>query len=115
MGNWLIDNLPHIVHNEPAVPEVKPVPPLPDKIVGNNGKAGGGRENTDLPAADFPGTIEDLTGGNLQEEDGQLVCPNGVRVRPGKDGQGPRIDIPANGSKPHETIHFPPSVSFPTH
>jgi len=53
--------------------------------------------------------LGELTGGeHTAEPDGTLVGPNGVRLRPGKEGKGPRIDIPANGSTPHETIHFPP-------
>jgi hypothetical protein len=40
--------------------------------------------------------------------DGTRVGPNGVRLRPDA-GDGARIDIPANGGKKHETIHFPGS------
>ncbi|OQW62895.1 MAG: hypothetical protein BVN28_04890 [Nitrospira sp. ST-bin4] len=91
------------------------VPDLPTDIVGNNRRPSSGKTvNTDLPADRFPGTVDDLTGGNTTvDPDGRQVCPNGVRVRPGKSGQGPRISIPANGPKPPETIHFPPGTVWP--
>jgi hypothetical protein len=28
-------------------------------------------------------------------------------LRPARGNSGPRIDIPANGDKPHETLHYP--------
>ena len=89
-------------------------PSLPDGLVGDNPRETKGRTNTDLPASKFPETVQDLTGGNISPDTttGHLCCDNGVRIRPG-DGSGPRIDIPANGSKPRETIHFPPSTSWP--
>ena len=37
---------------------------------------------------------------------GSRQAPNGVQIRPGP--RGPRIDIPANGTKPPETLHYPP-------
>ena len=83
-------------------------PELPGNIIGNNGKTGGRRINTDLPGGS--GGLFDQYGGTtgiVTLPDGTKVSPNGVRLRPGS-GSGPRLDIPANGSKPHETIHFPP-------
>jgi hypothetical protein len=86
-------------------------PDIPDKIIGDNPKpasGSGSRVNTDRPAGSFAGTVEELTGGQLTpdpDRPGHLCCSNGVRVRP--SSQGPRIDVPANGPKPHETIHFP--------
>jgi len=38
---------------------------------------------------------------------GSVRSENGVVLRPSKNG--PRIDIPANGPKPRETLHYPPS------
>ncbi len=85
------------------------LPGLPSGLTGENPRQGSGnRINTDLPG-DSQGVFDGLSGGgSTAQGDGTQVAPNGVRLRPGKDGQGPRIDIPANGSRPHETIHFPP-------
>jgi filamentous hemagglutinin len=38
---------------------------------------------------------------------GSLVGANGIFGRPQNSGGGKSIDIPANGSRPHETIHYP--------
>jgi len=48
-----------------------------------------------------------LTGGSGQNasESGHQIGANGVRLR--YTDKGPRIDIPANGDKPHETLHYP--------
>lgn len=60
------------------------------------------------PSGRFAGGFDSLSGGqSTTQDDGTQVAPNGVRHRPGDDVQGPRIDIPANGSRPPETIHFP--------
>jgi len=89
------------------------VPPLPDGLVGQNPDQQGRRVNTDLPATDFPGVVQDLTGGNVSPDDkGHMCCSNGVRIRPGEGSGGPRIDIPANGTKSHETIHFPEGTDW---
>ncbi|MFP3757693.1 RHS repeat-associated core domain-containing protein [Cupriavidus sp. SIMBA_020] len=89
------------------------VPDVPTDLIGDNPRSSSGqRVNTDLPSSDFPGTVDDLTGGQTSDQGGHQVCPNGVRVRPGKHGNGPRIDIPANGTKPPETIHFPPGTPW---
>jgi RHS repeat-associated protein len=91
------------------------VPDLPTGIVGDNPRQSSGkRTNTDLPASEFPGKIADLTGGELSDLlGGDKLCPNGVRIRQGRNGQGPRIDIPANGPKPPEGLHFPPGTPWP--
>jgi RHS repeat-associated protein len=95
--------------NNPETP-----PPPPSDIVGKNPTPSSGqRINTDLPGVSFPDVVVNLTGGNTSDQGGHRVCPNGVRVRPGKPGHGPRIDIPANGPKPPETIHFPAGTSWP--
>jgi len=84
-------------------------PELPTGLTGENPRQGSGnRINTDLPGGS-QGVFDGLSGGkSTTQDDGTPVAPNGVRLRPGKDGQGPCIDMPANGSRPHETIHFPP-------
>ena len=84
-------------------------PELPTDLTGQNPRPGSGnRTNTDLPGGS-QGVFDGLSGGNSTTlPDGTQVAPNGIRYRPGKDDKGPRIDIPANGSRPHETIHFPP-------
>ena len=38
---------------------------------------------------------------------GSSVGENGVFGRRSKDDNGWSIDIPANGDKPHETLHYP--------
>lgn len=49
----------------------------------------------------------------VHDDSEQKVCPNGARIRRGKTGEGPRIDIPANGEKAPETIHFPSDTPWP--
>ncbi len=90
-------------------------PPVPEDLYGDNPREGTGkRKNTDKPADAFPDAVEDLTGGVLGDEQGGVkVCPNGIRIRPPVQGKGPRIDIPGNGNKPPETIHFPPNTPWP--
>jgi filamentous hemagglutinin len=84
-------------------------PDLPDGLTGENPREGSGsRINTDLPG-DAQGVFDRLTGGQSRTEPGgHRVGPNGVRLRPGTQSKGPRVDIPAKGQRPHETIHFPP-------
>lgn len=105
------------VMNESTKPEgqtdePKETPSLPTGLVGDKpqatGKNGGTAVGTSLPAGDYEPTVKGLTGGNLSPHPkipGAQQAPNGVVVRPGK--YGPRIDIPANGTKPPEIIHFP--------
>ena len=103
-----------IMSNEEAS-DAAAAPDIPDDLYGDNPRdSTGKRTNTDLPSGDFEDAVKDLTGGNLTGlPGGHQVCPNGVRVRPPKNGEGPRIDIPAKGSKPPETIHFPPETPWP--
>jgi RHS repeat-associated protein len=91
------------------------VPPLPEDLTGENPRQGSGnRINTDLPGELLDDVVDALTGGVTSEgERGSRSCPNGVLIRPGKPGEGPRIDIPASGDRPHETIHFPPGTPWP--
>ena len=37
---------------------------------------------------------------------GTMIGDNGIALRPGNGGKGPRIDIPSNAGKPHETLHY---------
>jgi hypothetical protein len=87
------------------------MPPLPEELIGNNPREAGNRSNTDMPGVNpTPEELFDkLTGGRSETlPDGTRKGPNNVRLRPDV-GEGPRLNIPANGKKPHETIHFPGS------
>jgi len=97
--------------------------PLPEGLVGtqdsgsrqqgarvNNGPLAPANGGTGDAEADFG----NLTGGNAgaapegsRLPEGSKVGANGVIYRPGNEVSGPRIDIPANGQKPHETLHYP--------
>jgi len=95
-------------------------PPVPDKPVGENPRPGrsGGRivsgpltpENGGTGDADRD--FDHLTGGTGKPNSdqgrppGTQVGDNGVQLRPGP--KGPRIDIPGKGTKPPETLHYPP-------
>ena len=89
--------------------ETNGVPELPEDITGDNAQQGSGnRINTDSKR-DPQEVFDELTGGHSSTDpNGHQVAPNGVRLRPGTDTKGPRIDIPARPPRPHETIHFPP-------
>ena len=62
---------------------------------------------------DFGRDLDHLTGGARpwqpgdKAPPGSLVGPNGIFGRPSNRTGGSSIDIPANGSKPHETLHYP--------
>lgn len=99
------------------------VAPLPTGLVGEQDKdAGeaGNRHNSGPLAPEFGGQGDanadfgTLTGGNSAPAPegstlpaGSQVGTNGVILRPATDSSGPRIDVPANGDKPHETLHYP--------
>ncbi|MBL4543637.1 MAG: hypothetical protein JKP98_16450 [Rhodobacteraceae bacterium] len=76
----------------------------------------GGRQNSGPLNPEFGGTgnaVDDfdiITGGDYvhDPETGHRIGPNGERYRPGRDGRGPRIDIPARGGRRAETMHYPP-------
>lgn len=101
--------------------------PLPDGLVGENPRESRGKRKNSGPLTPENGSTgnaeEDfgvLGGGTSQPApedkgypEGTQVAPNGTSIRPGKDGEGPRIDIPANGSKPPETLHYPDPSSPP--
>ena len=84
------------------------VPDLPSGLTGENPRDGTGKRiNTDLTGG-ADEVFDRLTGGHSRTlPDGTKVEPNGVRLRPGTENSGPRVDIPAKGQRPHETIHFP--------
>ncbi|HTV86200.1 MAG TPA: RHS repeat-associated core domain-containing protein [Dyella sp.] len=108
-----------VVHNET---QGEPTP-LPGGLVGQqDGKTGqqGKRINNGPLAPSNGGTgdaekdFDNLTGGKSSPAPtdkgypaGTLVGDNGISYRPGTDKTGPRIDIPANGNKPPETLHYP--------
>jgi RHS repeat-associated protein len=99
-------------------------PPLPDKIVGNQSdpRAGlnkSGNKHTSGPLAqenggngDFLHDLDVLAGpvrpqrAGDRAPPGSLVGDNGVFGRPANKTGGSSIDIPANGAKPHETLHY---------
>jgi len=98
-------------------------PDAPETTVGEDqrpSKKSGGRTNSGPLAPEHGGTgnvdedFETLTGGNSSPApddsnlpEGSRVGDNGVIHRPATDKTGPRIDIPAQGDKPHETLHYP--------
>lgn len=84
------------------------VPDLPNGLTGENPRESSGKRiNTDLPGG-ADELFDKLTGGQSKTlPDGTRVGPNGVRLRPGGESTGPRVDIPAKGQRPPETIHFP--------
>jgi RHS repeat-associated protein len=98
-------------------------PPIPGDLVGDQssdsaGLTKNGKRHTSGPmtpenggTGDASKDFDKLTGGRSQPAGGTyppgtLVGPNGVVLRPGQKGSGPRIDIPGNGSKPPETLHY---------
>lgn len=99
-------------------------PKLPTKLVGDQsdpraGLGKSGKKHTSGPLApenggtgDFQKDLDTLTGGTRpwQAGDsappGSLVGSNGIFGRPSNSSGGSSIDIPANGSKPHETLHY---------
>jgi hypothetical protein len=119
----------HPIHlsssNEPAptTPGAAPTAPVPSGLVGTqDGKSGqaGGRHNSGPldPAhggsGDAARDFNTLTGGKAGPSPagsnyppGTQVGDNGISLRPARGNSGPRIDIPANGDKPHETLHYP--------
>ena len=103
------------IHNDSSAPE------LPTDLVGDQsddraGQSRGKRHNSGplTPENGGSGNAEDdfekLTGGTGKpvegRKEGTRKGDNGVTIRPGKEGEGLRIDIPANGDKPPETLHY---------
>lgn len=98
-------------------------PSIPSDLIGDQssdsaGLTKNGKRHTSGPMTPENGGTGDastdfgkLTGGISQPAGGTyppgtLVGPNGVVLRPGQKGNGPRIDIPGNGNKPPETLHY---------
>jgi len=104
-------------------------PPVPGDLVGDQsdpraGTSNSGKRHTSGPLAPGNGGTGDaekdfdkLTGGTgkpFPDSDSRSKIPgaqvgdNGVWIRPGtkKPGDGPRIEIPGNGSKLPETLHY---------
>lgn len=105
------------------------VPPVPSDYVGDQsdpraGTSNSGKRHTSGPLSpDNGGTgdaqkdFDHLTGGtgkpfpgtdSRSKNPGSLVGDNGIWIRPGtkKPGDGPRIEIPGNGNKLPETLHY---------
>ncbi|MDN7127095.1 RHS repeat-associated core domain-containing protein [Pseudidiomarina sp. 1APR75-33.1] len=92
-------------------------PNLPDDYVGEQDEKvndQGNRHNSGPLSKDNGGTgdpekdFEVLGGSKSKTNDrGHEVAENGVRLRPATDKKGARIEVPANGSKTHETLHYP--------
>ena len=106
-------------------------PPLPGGIVGEGSQQGGGRINSGPLLPEYGGTgnaqedFETLTGGvpgaaPPTAPEGTRAGENGIQIRPGRPAEegrpatGPRIDIPASGDKPRETLHYPPEEAQET-
>ena len=98
--------------------------PSPSELVGTRDAQSGARGNrinngpldpTNGGTGNARDDFDSLTGGHSRPAPessslppGSLVGDNGVIFRPGSGGgAGPRIDIPARGPKPHETLHYP--------
>lgn len=100
------------------------VPSLPSDLVGDQSdpRAGpnkGGNRHTSGPltpenggTGDYDRDLETLTGGTRPWQPGDKAPPgtqvgqNGIFGRPQNSSGGKSIDIPANGDKPHETLHY---------
>lgn len=98
-------------------------PPPPNGLVGTQDGQGGttrGLVNNGPLAPEHGGggnaesDFDTLTGGRSSPPpegstlpDGSRIGDNGIVFRPGKEGEGSRIDIPADGEKPRETLHYP--------
>jgi hypothetical protein len=87
----------------------RPVAQEQGPFLGNNPRPGAGnRVNTDMPGGENAARriFDRLTGGNHRADpSGQLIGPNGERLRRAADGTW-RVEIPGHGNTPHETIHF---------
>ena len=108
------------VRNENGNDSAGDAPGLPDGLVGvQDDKSGerGNRHNSGPLAPEHGGTGEAhddfdyLTGGTGKQApdnypEGTRMGDNGIIIRPGINDKGARIDIPANGDKPHETLHY---------
>jgi uncharacterized protein RhaS with RHS repeats len=96
---------------------------LPTDLVGEQDKKSGARgdrhnsgplDPSNGGTGDAQKDFDKLTGGkngpapaDKKFPPGTQVGKNNVAIRPGQGNDGPRIDVPANGRKPHETLHYP--------
>jgi hypothetical protein len=113
-----------------ASPTTAPAVPLPSGLVGTqddkSGPSGGRHLSGPLDPAhggsgDAGKDFGTLTGGKSgpaapgdRYPAGTQVGDNKVALRPDTSNSGPRIEIPANADKPHETLHYPkPSTVEP--
>jgi len=121
LQNAIAGNQPNMQQTQDASGSdgnVPVAPALPTGIIGDSPRATSKNEGkaigTSLPSDKFSDTVKKLTGGatGTPDANGRSTSPNGVSVRTGgKDG--PRIDVPANGAKPPEIIHFPKDTPIP--
>ncbi|MEJ2416551.1 MAG: RHS repeat-associated core domain-containing protein [Exilibacterium sp.] len=99
-------------------------PALPEGLVGDQSddRAGpnkNGTRHTSGPltpenggTGDYEADLETLTGGTREAGEGDSAPPgaqigeNGIFGRSENSSGGSSIDIPANGDKPHETLHY---------
>ncbi|HEU0277631.1 MAG TPA: RHS repeat-associated core domain-containing protein [Rhodanobacteraceae bacterium] len=111
----------HVMQSQQA--QATSSPALPKKLVGvQDAKSSqqGKRHNSGPLAPEHGGTNDaekdygKLTGGQSTSapagkgyKEGTRVGANGISLRPARGDKGPRIDIPANGNKPPETLHYP--------
>jgi RHS repeat-associated protein len=123
IGDAITGNNVGGMSNESAPEGGNTSPDAPSGLVGEqDGKSAqqGNRHNSGPLSSDNGGTgdpakdFEALTGGQSGPAPegsnypaGTQVGENGITLRPGTDKAGPRIDIPAQGDKPHETLHYP--------
>jgi len=118
------DTISNVMNNEQGdQPQAEQSPGLPGGLVGEQDDRAGrsGNRHVSGPlagehggAGDADTDFETLTGGRSGPAPGDRGYPegtrvgeNGIAIRPGTDEKGPRIDIPANEDKPHETLHYP--------
>ena len=117
--------------NSPTNNIVNSAPPIPTGIVGDqsdprSGLNDSGKKHTSgglLPQHGGNGDFwHDLgvLGGKLRPVEpsdrrppGSWMGENGIFGRPGNSTGGATIDIPANGKKPAEALHYPPSNDVP--
>lgn len=118
--DWIISNNQSANGSSGEAPAA---PDLPGGFVGvEDSKSGytGKRKNSGPLDPEHGGTgnaaddFEVLTGGTRAPvpdsyPEGTVMGGNGVTLRPETDKNGPRIDIPANGDKPPEALHYPKS------
>jgi RHS repeat-associated protein len=119
-----VESIRNLIKSEPVKPTA--APPVPDKIVGDQSDPKAGPSNSGNRHVSGPLTPENggvgnsaddlktLTGGtekpfppDVTRPEGSLVGDNGVWIRPETKDSGARIEIPANGKKPPETLHYP--------